>query len=57
MDKKEKDKEEFLGRSGETKQKGESSISPEVHRKAERIARALMASSREPKRKKGSEVS
>ena len=38
MDKKEKDRDEFLGRSEE---KVGSSISPEIHRKAERIARAL----------------
>ena len=52
MDKKEKDKEEFLGSSQGISQKGASSISPEVHRKAERIARVLMTSPREPKKKK-----
>lgn len=46
MNKKEKDKEKG------TKQKAESSISPEVHRKAEKIARAMMNTAREPKRKK-----
>ena len=56
MDKKEKDKEEFLGNSQGMNQEGESSISSEIHRKAERIARALMASPREPKKKKGSGV-
>lgn len=52
MDKKEKDKEEFLGSSEEIGQKAGSSITPEVHRKAERIAKVLMTSPREPKRKK-----
>ena len=55
MDKKEKDKEEFLGSSEWEKWDKGSSISPEVHRKAERMAKALMSSPREPKRKKGSE--
>lgn len=50
MDKKKKDKEEFLGSPEEKGQK--SSISPEVHRKAERTARVLMDLQREPKRKK-----
>ena len=52
MDKKEKDKEEFLGSSEREKLDAGSSISPEIHKKAERIARVLMTSPREPKRKK-----
>ncbi len=53
MDKKEKDKEEFTGRLEREKLDARNSISPEIHKKAERIARVLMASPREPKRKKG----
>ena len=52
MNKKEKDKEEFTGRSEREKLDAGSSISPEIHKKAERIAKALMSSPREPKRKK-----
>ena len=56
MNKKEKDKEEFTGRSEREKLDTGSSISPEIHRKAEKIARVLMNTSREPKKKKGSGV-
>ena len=42
MNKKEKDKEEFTGRSEREKLDAGSSISPEIHKKAERIARVLM---------------